>query len=112
MIKRISLLAMLGALALLLGALPAPVQADHHTGLHMRSDDAEMAKLSGCLNPGAGEGWYTLTTEDGKEVAVMGGEDVGAHAQNHRVELTGKWVGDDDHKHFEASGVEHKGICE
>jgi len=111
MTKRLSLLALLGALALLLGGLPAPVQADHHTGMHKRSDDAEMAKLSGCLNPGEGEGWYVLTNDDG-EHAVSGGADLKAHSGNHEVTLTGKWVEADGHKHFEASGVEHKGICE
>jgi len=103
MTKRVSLLALLGAFALMVCALPAPAQAE---------DEKMMDKLSGCLNPGEGDGWYVLTTEDGMEVAVQGDESIGAHAENHMVELTGKWVEGDDHKHFEASSVEHKGICE
>lgn len=103
MTKHVALLALFGAFALMVCALPAPVQAE---------DEKMMDKVSGCLNPGDGEGWYTLTTEDGTEVAVMGDESIGAHAANHSVELTGKWVEGDGHKHFEASSVEHKGVCE
>jgi ABC-type sugar transport system substrate-binding protein len=103
MTKRISLLAMLGALALLAWALPpAAVQA---------SDDE--ATVTGCLNPGEGDGWFVLTPEGGgDEVHVAGGDDVKAHSGNHKVKLTGKWVESEGHKHFEATGVEHIGVCE
>lgn len=101
MSKRTLLLAALGAFALVC-ALPAvPVQADHH----------EEAKLVGCLTAGE-DGSMTLTPEEGEAVHVSGGDDVKAHAENHKVELTGKWVEMDGHKTFEASAVEHLGVCE
>jgi len=102
MTKRVSLRALLGAFALLACALPVPAQAE----------DEMMDTLAGCLNPGEGDGWFVLTTDDG-DVSVKGGEGIAAHAGNHQVELTGKWVeGEDGEKYFDASGVEHKGICE
>ena len=76
------------------------------------ADDAE-GTVTGCLNAGDAEGWFVLTTDDGKEVSVAGGKDIAAHAENHKVELTGKWVENDKGgKHFEAASVAHKGVCE
>jgi hypothetical protein len=104
MTKRFSLLTVLGALALLALALPpAAVQA---------SDD-EMATLTGCLNPGEGDGWFVLKPEGGGDpVDVTGGDDVKAHSGNHKVKLTGKWVDHEGHKYFEATGIEHVAVCE
>lgn len=77
-----------------------------------QASDAE-GTVTGCLNAGEAEGWFVLTTDDGKKVSVAGGEDIAAHAGNHKVALTGKWVEDaEGAKHFEAASVEHKGVCE
>ncbi|MGH7341609.1 MAG: hypothetical protein ACREKH_14045 [Candidatus Rokuibacteriota bacterium] len=103
MSKRTSLLAALGALALLAGVLQtAPVLAA----------DEEMATLSGCLNPGDEEGSYVLTPDEGEPVHVTGGDDLKAHSGNHQVKLTGEWVDMEGHKMFKASKVEHVGVCE
>jgi hypothetical protein len=101
MIQRTLVLAMVCALVVL-AAPVAPAQADDKEGT-----------LTGCLNGGDTDGHFVLTTEDGQEVMVMGGDELAAHAENHEVELTGKWIEDaEGNKHFEAAGVAHQGICD
>jgi hypothetical protein len=104
MTKRIVLSALLFAFAL---AIVAQV------GTARASDDEKMTTLVGCLNAGDAEGHFVLTTEKDGDVQVTGGEGIAAHAENHKVELAGKWVDDGEGaKHFEADSVKHLAICE
>lgn len=108
MSKRFLMLAVLGAFALVCVLQSAPVQANF---------EPIPDSLVGCLNPGAEEGTFVLTNPEDGEVMVIGDgtsdEDLATHAHNHQVELTGIWVKDDEgNQQFEASKVEHQGICE
>jgi hypothetical protein len=96
----------------------APLVAYAHAlvaqvGTARASDDEKMTTLVGCLNAGDAECHFGLTTEKDGDVQVTGGEGIAAHAENHKVELAGKWVDDGEGAtHFEADSVKHLAICE
>lgn len=70
------------------------------------ADDKKEGKMTGCLTKDAA-GAYTLQSEDGKKVAVMGSADLEKHSANHKVTLHGSEKNQDGKTMFHVDQVEH-----